>query len=582
MKIHITNKYCFDKTDVMMVRQHRFAKSGKELDFREMGIFTYPVETDMPNELSKRIDGIVSAVESEDIIIIQLPTGNGLIYEQKLFYKIKACRDTKVILLFHDIQMFYDIAIQNGYRELCKNADVVILPTKKEGSIFANGEIQCLLFGDNIQDKETFGNDFFVKKLLMDALEKVFLYQKSMLLSNEVETEIQIGFGLHDKDGNYSVWVGAAMQSIIEHTSAKICFHILIDDSVSEANKKRLTQVALDGGHRIRFHLLDKKEFISVNSRVNNYTIGTMFRVVLPEILSEISKIIYLDADIIVNRNIKDLWDIDISGYYMAAVPDMITKRRIGLPLPVKRNVVDADEYFNAGVLMMNLDLIRKKHNMKEATLLYLMEDTETLLPDQDALNVLYNKSVLLLDESWNYFVRFVRESQKQQEEEKIYHFLGTRCHMHKLSIADEICFETIGRTPWGKEKTRELLRESIGRIKDRAGQLEKVLKQLAASNKKRIFYGQEVYAMRNMYELLHVKEGDYRVLLEPINDKNSILQCKSLTVLEEEADEYIVFVLPEADGGTSMRRLEQMGLVNEKDFFVIPRLLPPELGGYI
>lgn len=394
--------------------------------------------------------------------------------------------------------------------------------------------------------------------------------------------EIQIGFGLHDKTGNYSVWVGTAMQSIIENTSSRICFHILIDDTVNDANRNKLTQVAVSGGHKISFHLLDKELFSHLQEQVKRFTIGAMFRILLPEILPKFSKIIYLDADILVNRDIKDLWDIDINEYCMAAVPDMGTIRGHANPIPVIKNEVLRNQYFNSGVLYFNLDILRKYGNMKEKVLTYLESEKNSQFPDQDALNVIYNRNVLLLEEKWNYFARISQDNREKEIKRAIYHYASTKCILHTNLEIDKLYYETIGRTPWGREECRRLLDASLNRLGDRIIQLEKVLSYLTNPCIKRIFYGNESFAMKNLYQMINVQEGDYRILAEAWETSSGILSCRSLDALKKETDEYIVFVLPEADNGTSIQRLEQMGLVNEKDFFVIPRLLPPEKGGYI
>ena len=131
MKIHITNLYNFNANDQLLIKQHRFANAGRNLGFHEMGIFSYLIATDSNNELSKRLDGIIAALEPEDVVIMQLPTRNGYEYEQLLFNKIKAYRNTKIALIFHDMRMFLDTTShieQERYMSLCKKADVVILP----------------------------------------------------------------------------------------------------------------------------------------------------------------------------------------------------------------------------------------------------------------------------------------------------------------------------------------------------------------------------------------------------------------------------------------------------------------------
>ena len=139
MKIHITNLYNFNKDDQLVQRQHQFADAGRSLGFFEMGIFAYPVETDTASELSKRLDGVIAALEPEDVVIMQLPTENGYEYEQLLFNKIKAYRDTKIALMFHDMSMFSDAvshAQQENYMSLCKKSDIVIVPSNTEFARF--------------------------------------------------------------------------------------------------------------------------------------------------------------------------------------------------------------------------------------------------------------------------------------------------------------------------------------------------------------------------------------------------------------------------------------------------------------
>ena len=97
MKIHITNLYNFNRNDMLVEKQHRIAEAGIALGYREMGIFSFPVETDTPQELSKRLDGIIAALENEDVVFLQLPTRNGVEYEKLLAQKCKAYQNTNLI-----------------------------------------------------------------------------------------------------------------------------------------------------------------------------------------------------------------------------------------------------------------------------------------------------------------------------------------------------------------------------------------------------------------------------------------------------------------------------------------------------
>ena len=69
-----------------------------------------------------------------------------------------------------------------------------------------------------------------------------------------LDNAIHICLGIHDKDGNYSVWAGTTMQSIVENTKAPIVFHILHDDTLNEMNKNKLSLIADNSGNGIEFH----------------------------------------------------------------------------------------------------------------------------------------------------------------------------------------------------------------------------------------------------------------------------------------------------------------------------------------
>lgn len=597
MKIHITNLYNFNQNDTLVKKQHRVAEAGFSLGYREMGVFSFPVETDSAGELSKRLDGIIAALEAEDVVFLQLPTRNGIGYERLLAQKCKAYRNTKLILIFHDMQLLSETGgAREEYLSLCKMADAVVIPDAQDSErLHAEGWPPIVLMDDlqitedDLASGDTGYNalrqsDFYIKKALMNAIAAVFARQKEQALAKarEAQDEIQIGFGLHDKTGNYSMWVGVVMQSVLEHTCAPICFHILHDDTLSDSNRDKLIQVATQNGDRIQFHNLGDAFGNSLKEKMGRYTIGSMFRVMLPELLPDVDKIIYLDADILVNRDIKELWDTDIQDYCLAAVPDYSTVNGLETPYPVAKQEVPASHYFNTGVLCMNLDRIRAKGNMHEKVLNYLEENQGARLLDQDALNAVYGGETFLVDGSWNTFTHLIQYTQGKPLENKLYHFAASTLILYSMSEIDRAYYETICRTPWGEEEGKKHLYRALGRVNERLRQLEEVITQTSDFDKKHIFYGRETNAMKNLYRLLPIRESDYRVSDETDTEQNGILPCRPFSDLSEEKEAYVVFVLPEADGWTSIARLEAMGLQREKDFFVIPCLLSPDRGGYI
>lgn len=599
MKMHITNSYHYHGNSDISLLQQQFATAGRELGFFEMGIYCYPVATDTPGELSRRLDGIIASLEYEDVVFMQLPSGNGYAYESLLFHKIKAYRNTKLVLVIHDIDIIQTTA---DYMSLCEQSDAVIIPSSTMSGLFRSHNIKHLLFYNTIttagliREESNADNtiiagtlslcqtNFYVKKILMDAIETVFSDSISsvQILQHAKEEEIQIAFGLHDKNGYYSVWVGTAMQSVMEHTTSKICFHIMHDDTLTESNKNRLIQTANAFQQRIIFHPIDVEHFSAVKKRVKGYSIASMFRILLPDLLPEMEKIIYLDADILAARDIKELWETNISEHCLAAVPDMLTSHHEAYSIPIQKKEILPEQYFNSGILYLNLNKIRERGDLLNATLDYIERTPETDLLDQDALNYVFRDSTLLLDESWNYWASFVRKNKETKLANKIYHYVGTRLHLFYHTEMDQLYYETICRTPWGLEEGREHLISSLTRITDSTNCREQLISQLTTP-KKFIFYGEEDWSMKYFYQMVEPREGDYRILINHENDRGKRLPCQNFSkLLEEERGTYLVFVSPLADSHTSLETLEQHGLKKGTDYFNILQLLLPDKGGYM
>lgn len=263
-------------------------------------------------------------------------------------------------------------------------------------------------------------------------------------------------------------------------------------------------------------------------------------------------------------------------------MPDYGVIHGQGVPVAVGKKYVSADRYVNTGVLCMNLNRIRGNGNMCDRVLAYLEENPETVLVDQDALNVVYKDETLLLNESWNTFVTSRRSIKENRLEDRIYHYAGGSLVLYSMSPIDREYYETLCRTPWGSEEGQKQLYKAFFRTDDRLKQLEKLTHLISSSNKKYIFYGQETGAMRNLYTMLAPRDGDYRVLGNGTEEANSILPCRPFSDLAKETEAFVVFVLPEADGWTAIEKLEGLGLKRETDYFVIPCLLSPERGGYV
>lgn len=252
----------------------------------------------------------------------------------------------------------------------------------------------------------------FIKKT--DVMKEHLASKKSLNVLN-TKDDVYVCFS---SDYNYSVYLSVAIKSLLENSDFATKYHILIlDDGISAEDKKILSNmVSKYANSEIIFvevsqYVTDKiKEQFYV--RPNSYfTIATYYRMLLPEIFPNLNRVIYLDCDIVVLSDISELYKTELDGHYLGATLDpemnrLMFEQRNGQEL-WKSYLVEVlglenpYEYFQAGVLVMDLEKMRRE-NFFAQCIDKLREIPKPRIVDQCILNsVLYGK-VRHIDLAWN------------------------------------------------------------------------------------------------------------------------------------------------------------------------------------
>ncbi len=127
---------------------------------------------------------------------------------------------------------------------------------------------------------------------------------------------------------------------------------------------------------------------------------ATWYRLFLPELLPDVERVLYLDADLIVLEPVAPLWDIDFGDNLLAAVSNVLEPRYADRPREL--GIPDSQGYFNAGVLLFNLDLMRRERSSQELQEYAREHAGQLLWRDQDALNVVLGPRRVPLHPRWN------------------------------------------------------------------------------------------------------------------------------------------------------------------------------------
>ena len=132
-----------------------------------------------------------------------------------------------------------------------------------------------------------------------------------------------------------------------------------------------------------------------------HFTKANYYRLFIPEIVKE-DRALYLDADIVVNRKIDDLYNADISNTFLAAVDNMDIYNHHELEME------SSAKYFNSGVMLINLECWRA-NNVKEKVIEFISRKPEVIrFVDQDGLNSVINGNWLELHPKYNLHTRLL------------------------------------------------------------------------------------------------------------------------------------------------------------------------------
>lgn len=203
---------------------------------------------------------------------------------------------------------------------------------------------------------------------------------------------------LYTCDNNY-VWImSISMISLFENNKANsdLCVYLL-GEGITKENKEILYTIATSYQREIVVVDVPKLDVpeVLVSKR---WPLSAFTRLFAGELLPDnLEKILYLDCDTIVSGNIENLESIDLKNKIFAGVKDCIGstyKKNIGLE---KDSV-----YVNAGVLLINLVELRKINIV--ALLEEYLNKYITLInyADQDILNGVFYKHILVLQPQYN------------------------------------------------------------------------------------------------------------------------------------------------------------------------------------
>lgn len=216
-------------------------------------------------------------------------------------------------------------------------------------------------------------------------------------------------------DSKYSPYLRVMLESLALSSSPNRNYHIYV--MTREKSKIDISNRFLKQNKNIKVTVIDVSPMIKkyeVRLKVKNfgwYTESIFYRYLIPEIFKDFNKVLYLDLDVVILKDISVLYDEDISNFPIAAVPDIERRRWLKIK-SIRSKVASFDEelgisdsyqYFNSGVCLFNIRVINTCPDVvsKWASMTYEF-NKRGFYGDQDILNSYFYGRVKFLPLQWN------------------------------------------------------------------------------------------------------------------------------------------------------------------------------------
>lgn len=203
-------------------------------------------------------------------------------------------------------------------------------------------------------------------------------------------------------DDNYVPLLAVALESMKENSSRQYQYQIYILNNGICEKYKEMIKTYEDENYRINYVDLNER-LKTLNLHVRDYYTTTIYyRLFIADIFPEYDKALYLDADITILGDIADLYNYDISNYYVGAIADDVVSSFDEFKYYTKQTLgVEGSKYFNSGILVMNLKKFRDE--LVFSQFIKMLNQVKYIIaPDQDYLNIICQDKVLYIEQAWN------------------------------------------------------------------------------------------------------------------------------------------------------------------------------------
>ena len=244
-------------------------------------------------------------------------------------------------------------------------------------------------------------------------------------------------------DNGYAPYLGVSLASVLLNAGIDEELHVyIVASGITAENREKIASLKRIKDFSLCF-LEPNLELFEEFCIKKECAVEMFYRLLLPELLPTLERVIYLDCDVIVRRSLAELWAYDVSDTCLAAVLDGIDYLPFTSRMHKRRLHEDAVfSYFNSGVMLLNLKRMHRDDLFRRCMSWLEQNGDRAQYCDQDGLNACLRGDFVRLHPQWNvqtpmYWPGMKRALKKRED---------TRSALSDPAIVHF----TTGEKPWG------------------------------------------------------------------------------------------------------------------------------------
>ena len=216
-----------------------------------------------------------------------------------------------------------------------------------------------------------------------------------------IHQRIAVAYGL---DNKYTYPTLVSMISILENASRYTfyTFYLLVEKNLfKKENKDKLMRLE-DKYDKCKIIILELTNENLKNARTNRYPMAAYYRLLLPDLITDFNRVIYLDGDTLAFTDLSEMFNLEMNNNIILGFVDNSHEK-------AEEFGIKTYKYVTSGVLLINLKKLRKENISKK--FFDFIEDNKDRLTqeDQTVINIVLHGRIDLLPPKygmWNFVKR--------------------------------------------------------------------------------------------------------------------------------------------------------------------------------